>query len=300
MKLPHALLLLGTLFLAGCTPPAAPAQSGCDCSMTSIIFFDSGSASLSPKNLAAVQQDANFYARQAPHPIYITAGADTAEAATDSAISLQRTKTVGLQLVADGVPEAAIFVQDNGTQHPMVPTGPGVAQIMNRYAMVKIQLAPPAVAASAGPFQMRSVALYQNNATLVARLGANGARSLATYVGQIRARLTALLAAVPPQPGVTAALVVGVKPDGAVRTWIVAPAGGLSPALAAQIQSAALAVPPVVVQNGPIAFAIIFNAWGGGAPITDQTHPVPLPTEWTAGATGPELLPDGVFARIWP
>jgi hypothetical protein len=70
--------------------------------------------------------------------------------------------------------------------------------------------------------------------------------------------------------------------------------------LAAQIQSAAQAVPPPVVQNGPVAFAMIFNAWGGGAPIADARHPVPMPQAWTQGAPGPELVPDGVFTRIWP
>src|ERR1700757_704538 len=131
MKLPYAIALLGAFFLAGCTPPpqrlsppqaAAPARSGCNCSMTSIIFFDPGSASLSSKNLPAVQQDANFYAKQAPHPIVIAGGEDAAEAATNAAVSLQRAQAVAAQLEADGVPAADIVVRDNGPRHPMLPT----------------------------------------------------------------------------------------------------------------------------------------------------------------------------------
>lgn len=304
--------LFGALLLAGCTPPpqplppppqpAAPAQSGCNCSITSIIFFDPGSASLSPKNLAAIQQDANLYARQVPHPIVIAGGADTAEAATNMAVSLRRAQAVAAQFEADGVPAAEIIVQDNGARHPMIPTGPGAAQLMNRYVMSQIQMAPlaAAVPVPAGPFQIQNIDLYQPNAMLVARLGADGARPLAAYITQIKAGLIALFAAAPPQPGVTAALVVGVKPGGAVHSWIVAPAGSLPAALAAQIQSAVQAIPPVAVQGGPIAFAVVFNAWGGGAAITDPQHPVPMPPEWTKGAAGPELVPDGVFARIWP
>jgi OmpA family len=309
MKSLYAMAVLGAFFLAGCTPSqqpppqaAASAPSGCNCSMTSIIFFDPGSAVLSPKNLAAVQQDATIYARQEPRPIIIAGGADAAEATTNAAVSLERAQAVAAQLEADGVAAADIVVRDNGSQHPMIPTAPGAAQIMNRYVMTQIQMVPVATAApvAAGPFQLRGIVLYQPNAMLVARLGANGARPLSNYIGQIKVSLASVIAAAPPQPGVTAALVVGVKPSGAVRTWLVAPAGSLPAALAAQLQTAAQAVPPMAVQNGPIAFALVFNAWGGGAPITDAQHPAPMPPEWRTGAPGPVLVPDGVFARIWP
>ncbi len=294
--------LLLAFALTACTPPAPPlgapaAPGGCNCSMTSIIFFDPGSAALSAKNLAAVQQDANFFAKQIPHPVIITGGADTAEAERNPSLSWQRANAVATQLEADGVPAADLIVTDAGTQHLMIPTGAGVPQLMNRYVMTRIQVAP---AVPAGPYQMQSIVLYQPNAMLVARLGPNGARPLANYIKQINASLAALFTSAPPQPGVTAALVVGIKPGGAVRTWIVAPTGAVSPTLAAQIQSAAQAVPPPVVQNGPVAFAMIFNAWGGGAPIADARHPVPMPQAWTQGAPGPELVPDGVFTRIWP
>jgi hypothetical protein len=81
----------------------------------------------------------------------------------------------------------------------------------------------------------------------------------------------------------------------------VAPDGALSPAQITRIEAVADAVPPVAVQQGPIAFAILFSVWGGGPPITDARHPVPMPPEWFTGAPpGPILVPDGVFARIRP
>lgn len=305
MKRLFGFSLFWVLLLAGCAPPQPPApppaQQGCNCSMTSIIFFDPGTATLSAKNVAALQQDANFYAKQAPNPVVVTGGADLAEAANSPGISLQRAQAVAAQLAQDGVPPANIVVQDAGTQHLMIPTGPGGSQIMNRYVMTRIQVAPVASApAPAGPFQVTGAVLYQPNAMLVARLGTDGARPLAMYLRQISAAMAQVIAAAPARPGVSAALVVGVKPDGAVRTWLVAPAGAFSPELAEQLQTAAEAVPPMEVQNGPIAFAVEFNAWGGGAPITDARHPVPMPQEWMQGAPpGPELVPDGVFARIW-
>jgi hypothetical protein len=61
------------------------------------------------------------------------------------------------------------------------------------------------------------------------------------------------------------------------------------------------AVPPLKIHGGPIAFAIIFNLWGGGVPNTDAKHPVPSPKQWDQAAPkGDFEVPDGVFARIWP
>lgn len=302
MKLFAPVLVFFALLLAGCAPPAA--RPACNCSMTSIIFFDPGSATLSSKNLAAVRQDVGFFGRQVPHPILIAGGADTAEAVANPGVSLARAEAVANELEGDGIPAADVIVRDNGTQQPMLPSGPNVSQVMNRYVMVRIQLDPvsgaTAVPVAAGPYQMRSVVLYQPNAMLVARLGPGGPMQLANYIGRINAGLSGVFAKAAVQPGLTAALVVGVKPGGAVRSWIVARPDTIDPALAAQIQAAAAAATPIAVQNGPLVFAIVFNAWGGGAPITDAQHPVPMPPEWTQGASGPELVPDGVFARIWP
>lgn len=312
MKQLIAMSLFSALLLAGCTPRAAPpqaaapaaaaAQSGCNCAMTFILFFDPGSAALVSKNLAAVRQDANLYVRQVQNPIIVSGGADTQEAGANPGVSLRRARAVAAQLEQDGVAPANITLQDNGTKRPMIPTAPGVAQTMNRYVMIRFPIAPMAAAApvAQGPYQLRGAVLYQSNAMLVARLGPNGARPLANYVSQISASLAAQFAAAPPQPGVSAALVVGVKPGGAVRTWVVPRAGSLSPALTAQIQSAAQEVPPVAVQSGPIVFALIFNAWGGAVPTADTQRRVPVPAEWTHGASGAETVPDGVFARIWP
>jgi hypothetical protein len=248
-----------------------------------------------------VQQDAALYAKQVQNPVTVSGGADPAEAATDAGVSLRRAREVAAQLEADGVPAADITVQDNGAKRPLLPSAQGAQQIMNRYVMIRFQIAPlaPSAPVATGPYQPRGVVLYQPNAMLVARLGANGAQPLANYISQLNTSLSAQFAAARPQPGITAALVVGVKPGGAVRSWVVLRAGTLSPALTAQLQSAAEQVPPVAVQQGPIVFAIVFNAWGG-APAANTQNLAPVPAEWTRGASGAESVPDGVFARIWP
>ncbi len=159
--------------------------------------------------------------------------------------------------------------------------------------------APPSGPVVTPPYQQKSVVLYQPDDVLLARLGMEGQNSVPAYIGRINTALTGVFSKAPAQSGVTAAIVLGVKPGGAVRAWIVAPPGAFSDDFTAQLQAAAQAVPPLPVQNGPVALAIIFNAWGGGPPLPSGTNP-PTPKEWMAGAKGAEAVPDGVFARIWP
>jgi len=157
---------------------------------------------------------------------------------------------------------------------------------------------PPGPAVSA-VYQQKSVVLYQPDEVLLARLGMQGGQTMPDYITRLNTALTSVISAAPAQSGVTAAIVVGVKPGGAVRAWLVAPDGAFPDDVAARLQAAAEAVPPLPVQNGPVALAIIFNAWGGGPPLSSGTNP-PTPKQWTAGAKGAESVPDGVFARIWP
>jgi hypothetical protein len=158
---------------------------------------------------------------------------------------------------------------------------------------------PPPGPAMSAVYQQKSVVLYQPDDVLLARLGMDGQNSVPAYIGRINTVLTGVFSKAPAQSGVTAAIVLGVKPGGAVRAWIVAPPGAFSDDFTAQLQAAAQAVPPLPVQNGPVALALIFNAWGGGPPLPSGTNP-PTPKEWMAGAKGAEAVPDGVFARIWP
>jgi hypothetical protein len=151
------------------------------------------------------------------------------------------------------------------------------------------------VESGAMAYQMRNIVLYQPNNILIER--ACDARQMAYYISQLNAAMDALFSATPPGTGANAALVMGVKPGGAVRAWLVDKDGNLPPDLQARIISAAQAVPPMTVQDGPVAFALNFSVWGGS---TVPTPTLPLPDAWTQDATGGVAVPDGVFARIWP
>ncbi len=127
-----------------------------------------------------------------------------------------------------------------------------------------------------------SVVLYQPDAVLRARLGGHAA-PLAVYVRQIDRSAVAILRTIPNAPGFQAALVIALKPGGTSHAWLVTKSK-LPPDVAPRLIAAAQAVPPPAVQGGPMAFAIIFNALGGGGPpVTDAAHPIPIPPEWRKG-----------------
>jgi hypothetical protein len=74
--------------------------------------------------------------------------------------------------------------------------------------------------------------------------------------------------------------------------------GSLSPALVLQIESAAEGGLPVPVNGGPIAFAMIFNAWGRGELMAGPAL-ASNAKEWLASTPSTlEMMPDEVFARI--
>jgi hypothetical protein len=96
--------------------------------------------------------------------------------------------------------------------------GPFLPGMPDRKLIFVVPIKPQQLAvapAASTAFQVNHLVLYQPNPVLVERLC--DAHGLAFYVGQINASMTALLGAMPPGPGADAALVVGVKPTGAVR-----------------------------------------------------------------------------------
>lgn len=152
----------------------------------------------------------------------------------------------------------------------------------------------PAPAENAFAYHMARIVLYQPNNVLIAR--ACDPRLMASYIQQLNAAMEALFTALPPGTGANASLVIGLKPGGAVRAWVVDKDGKLPADLQARIITTAEAVPPMPVQDGPVAFALEFSAWGGSAtPITE----LPMPDAWM-NTTGKVEVPDGVFAQIWP
>ncbi len=317
MKRLFAFALVLAVGLSACAQPpqeAASAPSTRDCELTALTSFASGSALLSQENILAVQRAANLITSQVPRAVVVAGNADGPEAAADATLSGRRARAVVAQLEADGVSAADIVMRDNGAREPIAEPRSGVPEPINRDTLILAQLsAAPGQAICVGTepdqtppgadlvFSARSAEpMYQSNATLAARLGPEWPTVLNGYTSRITFGVGPIFINAPPQAGVTVALVVGIKPGGAVRAWLIDPEHGLSVAMTKQILAVPQFVPPPPVKNGPVVFALFFVGWGGGAPIINTQHPLPMPPEWTQGAPGPESVPDGVFARIWP
>lgn len=151
-----------------------------------------------------------------------------------------------------------------------------------------VPMPPPGLEPTGPAFVQKSIVLYQPNEILEARLG--DPRPLAAYIRRIDKALAKTLAAAPPMHGFSAAEVIAVKPGASSHAWLVSHSK-IPATLAAQLDEAAQSVAPVPVQGGPIAFAIIFNAFGGGGkPVIDAAHPIPIPREWRTNATGESAL----------
>jgi len=166
------------------------------------------------------------------------------------------------------------------------PVPPPVAAPPARPIAVLRPASPPVAGKVSMPphpaFRQLSVVFYQPDAVLRARLGDDTA-PLAAYVRKIDGGAAAVLRTIPNAPGFQAALVIALKPGGTSHAWFVTKRK-LPPDVAPQLIAAAQAVPPLSVQGGPVAFAIIFNAFGGGGPaVTDAKHPIPIPPEWRKG-----------------
>ena len=161
----------------------------------------------------------------------------------------------------------------------------------------------PAYATDGVPPAFRSgqVALYQPDDELRARIG-DSAESLAAYIGALNVAAERVLAAGKPHAGSTGAIVVAVKPGRRSRVWL---EFGNNPFPAAEKQallSRLQSVPPLDVHGGALLFAITFEAWGGGVPITTSDQPVPIPAAWkeAAATSGGGALPEAVLDVLWP
>jgi hypothetical protein len=153
---------------------------------------------------------------------------------------------------------------------------------------------PPIQATAPSPrhagFRQVSILFYQPDAVLKARLGPDEAK-LTGYIRHVDRAAEAALAKTT-APGFQAALVIALKPGGTSRAWLVSKAK-IAPDRRDDLTAAAESVPPPSVQGGPVALAIVFNAYGGGGkPVVDAAHPIPIPPEWR-GKIPQSTLPQG-------
>lgn len=139
-------------------------------------------------------------------------------------------------------------------------------------------------------FNVESVVMYQPASVVAERVGDPAA--LKDYEHRLEHDLRAAVTAAARGPGFSAAMVVAVRPGAGSHVWLVTK-GRIAPDLAGQMTAAAAAEPAVDVQGGPIAFAVVFDGFGGGGPnVVDKKHPVPIPEAWTAASPAGGVMGD--------
>jgi len=145
-------------------------------------------------------------------------------------------------------------------------------------------------------FALTSIALYLPEQALEER--GPSAAVLSAYIEALIAQAKTALAAAPKQRGVSGSIVVGLKPPAQSRVWIMASNAGAQTALTALLKASLEATSPPAVKNWN-AFALNFNAWGGGPAVAST---LPVPDEWRRAldAQGGGMLPDSALSAIWP
>ena len=121
--------------------------------------------------------------------------------------------------------------------------------------------------------------------------------ALTEYLKAIEAKADAILARHDKQPGVSGSFVVGIKPGGKSKFWVVTVDGliasKLESVLASEIES--IRAPTVTGYN---AFAINVDLWGGnGASGPDA---LPVPEAWKAVMPDGGMLPDMPLSILMP
>ena len=138
-------LLAATMAIVGATPvlaqttqspssqspavQAAPAKAPDSLS----VYFDPGSAALSPKTLGVLDQAARIYRDGKPIIMVVSGGSDsTGSAAANLQLSQMRADNVLRGLVARGIPVERFQVLAKGETEPAVPAPDGTAEVRNR------------------------------------------------------------------------------------------------------------------------------------------------------------------------
>ena len=97
------------------------------------VFFEPGSAALSPKSLGVLDQAARTYRDGKPIIMVVSGGSDsTGSAAVNLHLSQMRADNVLQGLVARGIPVERFQVLAKGETEPAVPAPDGTAESRNR------------------------------------------------------------------------------------------------------------------------------------------------------------------------
>ena len=128
-------LVIAAVALSACEKPAPPPVAP----VSYMVFFDLGSVKISEQSLNTVAQAAQVFKSKANARISVTGYADTVGSpAVNMQISTARANKVRDDLIANGVPAAAITTRGAGEEGLLVPTGQQTVEPRNRRAVLVI------------------------------------------------------------------------------------------------------------------------------------------------------------------
>jgi TonB family protein len=142
-------------------------------------------------------------------------------------------------------------------------------------------------------FETTNIVLYQPDDVIQKRLPGTG--HLAAYLEKIQ-RATEQFFAQTHAPG-SLQIVVAIRPGGKSRVWLTG--SGIEEKTLAALREQLGKIPPVAVQDGPVAFAICGTIADG----PETGDPTPMPPEWQEAVKKlpqPVAVPDGLLDAVWP
>ena len=126
-------LLVGTVARAQNPPAPAPQVAPAKAPDSLSIYFEPGSAAVTPQGLATLDQAARTYRDGKPIVMVVSGGADsTGSAAANLRLSQQRADNVLQGLVARGIPVERFQLLAKGETEPAVPAPEGTPEALNR------------------------------------------------------------------------------------------------------------------------------------------------------------------------
>jgi hypothetical protein len=171
-------------------------------------------------------------------------------------------------------------------------------------AVLGLIVSGAAMAQALPVLSLTKLSRYQPDAVLAERLGEQSSEASAEYFSSLVDAATGVLQHSPRGArGVSAAIVVAIKPGRQARFWIEQGEDLLDPRLVQAMIDAMSKVEPIEVHKGPIALALHVDIWGGGRAPDAAGLPIVIPKAWAATQSDPRArgpMPDGPLSVLWP
>jgi len=152
-----------------------------------------------------------------------------------------------------------------------------------------------AASAFPAPFsRMANVVLLQPEFVLKDRVP--DPHALSSYMAQVQTAVEQTASEIPMHAGVGGFVVVAVKPGRRSKVWLdLKP--NMDSALSRRLTLAVQGVPPPVVAQGPVVFALNYGLWGA----LPSSKTAPTPKEWTDESlhAGRSLEIGDLVDRLW-